>query len=75
MLSEGGKAACLSLLKKLRAKPEAEPFLEPFDWLEFEMTDYPLVIKKPMDIGTIEVRGVEFDRCFLLCLQCGAAQS
>lgn len=30
------------------------PFLEPVDWKELELNDYPDVIKNPMDIGTLK---------------------
>ena len=60
---------CLQILKSLQTKDEAAPFLEPVDWYmnlpHFQyllpcrnllgLPDYPEVIKKPMDLGTIEV--------------------
>jgi hypothetical protein len=30
------------------------PFLEPVDWRGLELFDYPTIIKKPMDLGTIK---------------------
>lgn len=45
---------CLTLLRLLTEKPEAEPFLVPVDWQTFGLVDYPQVIKTPMDLGTIE---------------------
>ena len=30
------------------------PFLEPVDWKDLELDDYPLVIKNPIDLGTIK---------------------
>lgn len=34
----------------------AVPFLEPVNWKEWGLMDYPKVIKTPMDLGTIKVR-------------------
>eukprot|EP00457_Paulinella_chromatophora_P016480 gb/GEZN01017297.1/.p1 GENE.gb/GEZN01017297.1/~~gb/GEZN01017297.1/.p1 ORF type:complete len:213 (+),score=41.69 gb/GEZN01017297.1/:38-676(+) len=45
---------CMSILKHLQEKPEAQPFLEPVDWEFYNLMDYPEVIKKPMDLGTIQ---------------------
>jgi len=47
---------CLEILKALQGKPDAGPFLEPVDWKRFDLPDYPLIIKRPMDLGTIEKR-------------------
>lgn len=33
-----------------------DAFLEPVDWKALGLTDYPIVIKQPMDLGTIKVR-------------------
>lgn len=33
-----------------------DAFLEPVDWRALGLTDYPIVIKQPMDLGTIKVR-------------------
>lgn len=33
-----------------------DAFLEPVDWKGLGLTDYPIVIKQPMDLGTIKVR-------------------
>lgn len=44
---------CASILKSMKEKHEAGPFLEPVDWEYYGLTDYPEVIKKPMDLGTV----------------------
>lgn len=31
------------------------PFLEPVQWKEWGLLDYPKVIKHPMDLGTVKV--------------------
>eukprot|EP00466_Bigelowiella_natans_P002452 jgi/Bigna1/91488/estExt_fgenesh1_pg.C_1020056 len=47
---------CLDILKNLQSRQEAGPFLEPVDWKRFDLPNYPLIIKRPMDLGTIERR-------------------
>ncbi len=46
---------CMALLADFMAKPEAEPFNEPVDWQGLGLPDYPQIIKRPMDMGTIKV--------------------
>jgi len=50
---------CVSLLKFLTSKTECEPFLEPVDWQMYGLTDYPDIIKNPMDLGSVENRLLE----------------
>mmetsp|Transcript_12258 Transcript_12258/g.18467 ORF Transcript_12258/g.18467 Transcript_12258/m.18467 type:complete len:209 (-) Transcript_12258:155-781(-) len=45
---------CLNLLKEIMSRNEAEPFLQPVDWEALNLPDYPLIIKNPMDLGTIK---------------------
>jgi len=47
---------CSSLLRFLSTKPDAEPFLEPVDWHLYGLTDYPEIIKNPMDLGTVQAK-------------------
>lgn len=47
---------CMSILKQMQGKNEASPFLEPVDWEFYGLTDYPEIIKDPMDLGTIQER-------------------
>ncbi|GAB5356308.1 hypothetical protein AAMO2058_000279600 [Amorphochlora amoebiformis] len=47
---------CFEILKSVQAKSDAHPFLEPVDWKRFDLPDYPIIIKRPMDLGTIEKR-------------------
>lgn len=54
----GGMAAdqlaqCKSLMRDLRKKDTAEPFLTPVDWKTLHIPDYPTIIKRPMDLGTV----------------------
>jgi len=53
---------CLGILKHLQNKPEASPFLEPVDWEFYGLTDYPEIIKNPMDLGTVQDK-VESGKC------------
>jgi hypothetical protein len=45
---------CASLLRFISTKPDADPFLEPVDWQLYGLSDYPEIIKTPMDLGTIQ---------------------
>lgn len=54
-LSEGLQK-CAGILKSMKDKSEAGPFLEPVDWEYYGLTDYPEVIKKPMDLGTVTTK-------------------
>jgi len=44
------------LLGKVMSWTEVEPFLTPVDWRYLGLTDYPEIIKKPMDLGTVKSR-------------------
>ena len=37
----------------LRKHKDAAPFLEPVDWKVLGIPDYPTIIKRPMDLGTV----------------------
>ena len=52
-----------NILNNLKELKFAEPFLEPVDWKAWGLIDYPEVIKKPMDLGTIsqKVNEGEYD--------------
>ncbi|CAG8630498.1 18122_t:CDS:1 [Racocetra fulgida] len=45
---------CSSFLKSLKNHPSAVPFLEPVDPAKYGVSDYFDIIKKPMDLGTVE---------------------
>ena len=49
--SEGKK-----LLLTLRNFPDSSPFLEPVDWKKMGLTDYPSIIKYPMDLTTMATK-------------------
>lgn len=42
-----------ALLGKMMARKDSEFFREPVAWEEMGLTDYPVVISKPMDLGTV----------------------
>ena len=44
---------CGEILKELSKHPQGMWFLEPVDPIKFNIPDYPLIIKTPMDFGTI----------------------
>ena len=35
---------------------DAEAFTAPVAWREQGLTDYPVIVKRPMDLGTIKVK-------------------
>ena len=41
------------ILAGFRRNPICEPFLEPVNWRELGLDDYPDVVKRPMDLSTI----------------------
>jgi hypothetical protein len=47
---------CDQILKYLLQQQISEAFAQPVDWEFYGLTDYPEIIKKPMDLGTIQGR-------------------
>jgi Bromodomain len=45
--------ASKDVLKKLKDDEEVDAFLEPVDWKSLGLNDYPMVIKRPMDLKTV----------------------
>ena len=45
-----------SLIEAIEADPNSTVFLEPVPWKEYELNDYPDIIKNPMDLGTCKSR-------------------
>ena len=41
-------------LNNIEEEPKSYEFREPVAWKELGLTDYPEIIKKPMDLGTIK---------------------
>mmetsp|Transcript_12200 Transcript_12200/g.23771 ORF Transcript_12200/g.23771 Transcript_12200/m.23771 type:complete len:302 (+) Transcript_12200:428-1333(+) len=42
------------LVDKFITDPESDPFREPVLWKEWDLPDYPKIVKEPMDLGTIK---------------------
>lgn len=42
------------IVNNLSARADCEPFREPVDWKALELYDYPKIIKKMMDLGSIK---------------------
>lgn len=45
---------CQTLLKRLQSHNSAAPFLDPVDHKALNIPDYPLIVKEPMDLSTVE---------------------
>ena len=43
-----------ALLAQISDRKEAEPFRAPVDYEAFGLTDYPLIVKRMMDLGTLQ---------------------
>lgn len=73
-----GLRRCVTVLRSLTVvRGKSEWFLEPVDYVALKLMDYPTIIKRPMDLGTVrkkleggqyQVRFVYF--CFLLLCGC-----
>lgn len=56
---------CRNLLDEIMNNPDAggnvelfpflEPFMTPVPWKEWNLLDYPEIVKKPMDLSTVKV--------------------
>uniref|UniRef100_A0A7S2PE54 Bromo domain-containing protein n=1 Tax=Leptocylindrus danicus TaxID=163516 RepID=A0A7S2PE54_9STRA len=42
------------LVSSMMTKSDTAPFREPVNWRELELWDYPKIIKRPMDLGTVK---------------------
>ena len=47
---------CSELVKEVGKHPQCVWFLEPVDYLKLNIPDYPLIVTRPMDFGTIKKR-------------------
>jgi hypothetical protein len=45
---------CLSVLRDLQRHPSGTWFAVPVDWKAHNLVDYPSVVKRPMDFGTVK---------------------
>jgi len=55
-MSADSLAQCKAVVRDLRKHKDAGAFLEPVDWKQLGIMDYPKIIKRPMDLGTIMKR-------------------
>lgn len=47
-------AKMTKIVNSMVENPDSSPFLEPVDWRALELWDYPSIVKKMMDLGTIQ---------------------
>jgi hypothetical protein len=52
-LSGDSLTAIKAVVRDIRKHKDAAAFLEPVDWKALGIKDYPTIIKRPMDLGTI----------------------
>lgn len=52
--SDAGLKRMLKLVNLLLSRPDSGPFREPVDWRGLELWDYPKIIKKMMDLGSVK---------------------
>jgi len=55
-MADGGLSKMYQLVQWLSNQKDVDAFLDPVDWKTLGLTDYPLVIAQPMDLGTIKGR-------------------
>ena len=54
MSTKEGFNEMYKIVCSMLARPESTVFREPVDWKGLGLVDYPEIIKKPMDLGTIK---------------------
>uniref|UniRef100_A0A7S0F5U8 Bromo domain-containing protein n=1 Tax=Craspedostauros australis TaxID=1486917 RepID=A0A7S0F5U8_9STRA len=54
--SDAQWTALSKIVTAVMARADAAPFREPVDWKGLGIMDYPQIIKKPMDLGTVKKR-------------------
>ena len=57
------------LIEAIESDVNATAFLEPVPWQEYELNDYPDIIKSPMDLGTVKSKMLKgeyqsYEECF-----------
>lgn len=55
-MSEATNVQMQAMLSNLMGLKVADAFLEPVDWKNWGLLDYPQIVKKPMDLGTMETK-------------------
>ena len=56
MLLKRPTAKRTQLINSLLGSADAEAFRDPVDWRGLGLDDYPVIIKRPMDLGTVKLR-------------------
>ena len=59
---EKARQTCLSVTKYLINNKNGGPFAQPVDYVQLGIPHYPDIIKKPMDLGTVQVSSSTPDR-------------
>ena len=54
LMTPSKKQQVLALLEDLRCDPQAAAFNMPVNWQALNIPDYPNIVKKPMDLQTLE---------------------
>ena len=52
---------CSNILGDLMKQPAAAFFAAPVDWEKLNISDYPLIVKIPMDLGTVRAKLTSFE--------------
>ena len=52
-LAQGALAQMAKIVRGLMARGEAQPFVDPVDWMGLGLVDYPTIVSTPMDLGTV----------------------
>jgi hypothetical protein len=62
-IAKNWKEEAKKILALLRKNPNSVWFLEPVDWKGLGLTDYPQIVKHPMDLGTVasKLSGGEYE--------------
>jgi hypothetical protein len=60
-MSEEVMKKMVKIINYLMSKPDSGPFREPVDWKNLDLYDYPKIVKRPMDLGTVK-RKLERDQ-------------
>ena len=65
-----GLAYCGRILAEIFNDYRSEEFRQPVDWNYLKLFDYPVIIKQPMDLGSIrrKLQNNEYDFFFLFSL-------
>lgn len=60
-MEKEGFSEMLKIVLSMLSRQESDAFRNPVDWKAMNLPDYPEIIKKPMDLGTIR-KGIESNK-------------